>query len=95
MKRITNKEIAKRAMAQGKELKDIIDDGMLYEDIYRMMRAEGGDHRMGVGSSGVALVDALSNDRCDKISDLIAQRHGYEDAYDCVGNLINKGIITK
>lgn len=102
MKKITNKEIAKRAAehthpmtGERYELKDIIDNGRLYEDMYRVARAEQGDMRMGVGTSGVALVDALSIDRCDKISDLIAQANGYEDAYDCIEDLINKGIITK
>jgi hypothetical protein len=92
MKRITNKMIAERAMTQG-ELKDIIDDGMRYEDIWRDIREEMGDHRRGQVDGITFFV--ISNDRCDKISDLIAQANGYEDAYDCVEDLMKKGIITK
>ena len=93
MKRITNKMIAERALTQG-DLKDIIDDGIHYEDIYRDIREEQGDRSRGQSTMGITTF-ALSNERCDKISDLIAQAKGYDDAYDCIEDLINKGIITK
>ena len=93
MKKITNKEIAARAMKQG-ELKDIIDDDMRYEDIWRDIREEQGDRSRGQSHTGNTTF-AISIERGERISDLIAQAHGYEDAYSAVGDLIKKGIITK